>query len=80
MSYEPSTELHVVGEAVKQAFVEYTRKSGRQLDLEIEPGTFLVANAGVLLATVQDLVSTGENGYKFIKLDAGMTEVLRPSL
>ena len=28
----------------------------------------------------QDLVSTGASGYEFIKLDAGMTELLRPSL
>ena len=28
----------------------------------------------------QDMVSTGESGYEFIKLDAGMTELLRPSL
>lgn len=28
----------------------------------------------------QDLVSTGDSGYEFIKLDAGMTELLRPSL
>lgn len=28
----------------------------------------------------QDLVSTGALGYEFIKLDAGMTELLRPSL
>jgi diaminopimelate decarboxylase len=39
-----------------------------------------VANAGVLLATVQDVVNTGEGGHTFLKLDAGMTEVLRPSL
>lgn len=30
--------------------------------------------------TRQDMVSTGKAGYEFIKLDAGMTDVLRPSL
>ena len=48
--------------------------------LEIEPGTFFVANAGVLVCSVIDVVDTGPNGYNFIKVDAGMTEVLRPSM
>ena len=51
---------------------------GRQLRLEIEPGTFLVANAGAVLSRVQDIVSTGAR--EFLKLDSGMTEILRPSL
>jgi diaminopimelate decarboxylase len=46
------------------------------LKLEIEPGTFLVANAGTLLTSVQDIVSTGAGGHEFIKLDSGMTEVV----
>ena len=33
-----------------------------------------------LLTTVQDVVSTGGGGFDFLKLDSGMTELLRPSL
>jgi len=81
MSYEVSTDLQKVGVPVKKAFEEFAAKTGRKLKLEIEPGTFLVANAGVLLCSVLDLVSTGgPEGHTFIKLDSGMTEVLRPSL
>ncbi len=54
--------------------------TGRSLHLEVEPGTFLVANAGSLVSKVQDIVSTGGGGHEFLKLDSGMTEVLRPSL
>jgi len=37
--------------------------------------------AGCLVAKVQDKVmTTGEGGHTFLKLDAGMTDVLRPSL
>src|SRR4029077_8634216 len=32
------------------------------------------------VSTVQDIVSTGRGGHDFLKLDTGMTEVLRPSL
>lgn len=80
MSYEPSTDLQVVGTPVKEAFQSFAARTGRQIKLEIEPGTFMVANSGVLLTTVQDIVSTGEHGHTFMKLDSGMTEVLRPSL
>jgi diaminopimelate decarboxylase len=46
----------------------------------VEPGTYLVANACALIASVIDVVDTGRRGYKFLKLDAGMTEILRPSM
>lgn len=80
MSYEASTDLQLVGAPVTEAFRTFAEETGRKIKLEIEPGTFLVANSGVLLTTVQDIVSTGEQGHTFIKLDSGMTEVLRPSL
>jgi diaminopimelate decarboxylase len=32
------------------------------------------------LSAVQDVVETGSEGYRFLKLDTGMTEILRPSL
>lgn len=77
---EKSTDLVVVGLPVKEAFEAFAAETGRQLHLEIEPGTFLLANAGSLVATVQDKVSTGPGGHAFLKIDSGMTEVLRPSL
>jgi len=80
MSYEKSTDLQLVAEPVKQAFQAFAEETGREIKLEIEPGTFLVANAGALVTTVQDMVTTGEQGHTFLKLDSGMTEVLRPSL
>ena len=80
MNYEKSTDLQLVAEPVKQAFKAFADETGREIKLEIEPGTFLVANAGALITTIQDIVSTGETGHTFLKLDSGMTEVLRPSL
>ena len=80
MPDEKSTDLQVVGLPVKEKFEEFAVETGRQIHLEVEPGTFLVANAGALLSRVQDVVSTGEGGYEFIKRDTGMTELLRPSI
>jgi diaminopimelate decarboxylase len=78
MSDEKSTDLSVIGAPVMESFRRFAKETGRKIKLEIEPGTFLVANAGALLSTVGDIVRT--DLYKFIKLDSGMTEVLRPSL
>ena len=80
MPDEVSTDLKEIGAPVKEAFEKFAGETGRKIHLEIEPGTFLVANSCALLATVQDMTDTGEGGYEFLKLDAGMTEVLRPSL
>lgn len=80
MSYEKSTDLQLVAEPVKQAFKAFAEETGREIKLEIEPGTFLVANAGAMVSTIQDIVNTGAGGHTFLKLDSGMTEVLRPSL
>mmetsp|Transcript_3327 Transcript_3327/g.5173 ORF Transcript_3327/g.5173 Transcript_3327/m.5173 type:complete len:477 (+) Transcript_3327:3-1433(+) len=81
MKNEASTDLLKIGEPVKKDFEAFYEETGRKLKLEIEPGTFLVANACSLLTSVQDIVRTlGSEGRTFVKLDAGMTELLRPSL
>lgn len=77
---EKTTDLQVVGTPVQDAMVAFAERTGRRIHLEIEPGTFLVANACALLTRVQDMTRTGEGGFNFLKLDAGMTEILRPSL
>jgi len=77
---EVSTDLQVVGAPVKEAFENLAEETGRKIHLEIEPGTWLVANACSLVTTVQDMTDTGVDGHRFLKLDAGMTELLRPSL
>ncbi|MEW6753703.1 MAG: diaminopimelate decarboxylase [Candidatus Latescibacterota bacterium] len=80
MSCETGTDLQAAGRPVAAELEEFARCHGRRLQLEIEPGTFLVANAGVLVSTVIDLADTGAGGYRFVKVDTGMTEMLRPSL
>ncbi len=77
---EKATDFDVIGPPVRAAFEAFADAHGRKLHLEVEPGTFLVANAGALIADAADVVDTGETGYRFIKLNAGMTEILRPSL
>jgi diaminopimelate decarboxylase len=80
MPGEPSVDLADVGAHVRAELLAFRDRDGRALDLEIEPGTYLVANAGCVVATCVDVVDTGRDGYLFAKLDAGMPEVTRPSL
>jgi len=79
---EPTTDLQEIGQPVAEAFRKFAAENdGRELQLEIEPGTYLVAMAGAVVTTVQDKVfTTGESGHTYLKLDSGMTDVLRPSL
>jgi diaminopimelate decarboxylase len=80
MPEEPSTDLADVGSHIGEGLLDFHRRHGRALRLEIEPGTYLVAQAGAVVATCVDVVDTGRDGYTFAKLDTGMTEVTRPSL
>lgn len=77
---ETSTDLAVAGKPVVDEFRRFANENNRELHLEIEPGTFFVANAGVIVCSVVDVVNTGKEGYSFIKTDSGMTEILRPSM
>jgi diaminopimelate decarboxylase len=65
---------------VRRELEAFRDRDGRALRLEIEPGTYLVALAGAVVASCVDVVDTGRDGYAFAKLDTGMTEVTRPSL
>jgi diaminopimelate decarboxylase len=80
MPEEPSVDLADVGGHVRRELEEFRARDGRALHLEIEPGTYLVARAGAVVATCIDVGDTGKDGYRFAKLDTGMTEVARPSL
>ncbi|WP_348703522.1 diaminopimelate decarboxylase [Acidovorax soli] len=51
---------------------------GHDLHLEIEPGRFLVAEAGLLLAEVRATKNAGAN--HFVLVDAGFNELMRPAM
>lgn len=61
-----------------QAFLAQT--AGRPLRLEIEPGRYLTAPAGILAARVLDVKQTGSDGVTFAMVDAGFNDLLRPAL
>ncbi len=50
----------------------------RPIHLEIEPGRYLVAESGVLLAEVRATKQMGTN--RFVLVDAGFNDLMRPSM
>lgn len=48
------------------------------IEIWMEPGRFVVAEAGVLLATVNQVKRKGD--YRYVGVDAGMNSLIRPAL
>ncbi len=80
MQGEKATDLQKIGAPVADEIGKFAERTGRKIKFEIEPGTFLLANCAALVCKVQDMCSTGKDGYEFIKTNSGMTDVLRPSI
>lgn len=80
MDDEKHADMQVLGRVLADEIEAFYQETGRKLHLELEPGTFMVANAGMLLAEVDDVVDTGPDGYRFIKLNTGMNDIVRPSM
>jgi diaminopimelate decarboxylase len=57
---------------------EIAQRQGQPVHLEIEPGRFLVAEAGVLLAEVRATKTMGSRF--FVLADAGFNDLMRPSM
>ena len=73
VTYDAESEADL--DAFAHIVVPAAKASG--LELVMEPGRFLVGNAGVLLTRV--LYRKRSGGKDYVITDAGMTELLRPS-
>jgi len=67
------------GKLLKSQIQDVANRTGKKLRVELEPGTFLTANAGAIVSSVIDVVKTGSSGRTFIKIDSGLTEIIRPA-
>ena len=77
---EAEADMVAITEVFSEKLREFYEQTGRKLQLEIEPGTYLIAHAGTLIASVDDIVDTGKNGYRFLRLNTGMNDFLRSTL
>lgn len=78
--YDDEKELNVdmMSKLVAKVFIERCKEYGfGEPELILEPGRYLAANAGYLIARVTGI----KEGYKkFVGLDAGMGTLVRPSM
>jgi diaminopimelate decarboxylase len=77
---EKATDIENTGNVIKNIFVNFFKDFGRKIKLEIEPGNYLVAKSGILITKIIDKCDTGKDGYNFIKINSGITEITRPTL
>jgi diaminopimelate decarboxylase len=69
-------KLAVMPEEFARAVRE--RVGDKRLEISVEPGRFIVADAGALVAQVQ--ATKHSYGRRIITTDAGMTDLIRPAL
>lgn len=77
---EQEADMSEIVAILAKELTQFAARTGRELQLEIEPGTWLVAHAGTLLATVVDIVNTGSSGHTFLRLNTGMNDLIRPTM
>jgi len=78
MPGEHAADIVALGNYAKQQIAAFYKKTGRKLKMEIEPGTYIVANSGYAVTRVIDKKRTARSN--FIITDGGMEINSRPLL
>jgi diaminopimelate decarboxylase len=77
-AHDKAIDIRKLGKALSGRFTEFCEEYGRPLKLIMEPGKYLVAEAGSLLTTVQSVKKS--KSKVFIGTDTGMNHLIRPAL
>lgn len=80
MPDETSADIQELGKYAKMRLIQFYEKTGRKLNMEIEPGTYVTANSGYAVTSVIDKKKTGNDGFNFILVNGGMEINARPLL
>lgn len=75
---EAGTDVLALGAAVRERFREFCRACGKELRMWLEPGKFLVSDAGCLVARVNLVKRTPSK--VFAGVDTGLNHFIRPTL
>ena len=75
---DPATDVAEVGRVVGKAFQEFCTQYGRQLELWIEPGKFIVSEAGYLIVKATVVKETPV--IHFVGVDSGLNHLIRPMM
>ncbi len=80
MPDEQAADIAALGQHARQRFEAFATRTGRKPHMSVEPGTYVVANAGYLVTRVTDRKWSGPGGFEFILTDGGMEANTRPLL
>lgn len=76
---ENALAIKELGQKMSDCFRDFCQKYGRALTLDIEPGRYLVAEAGSLLTRV-NTVKRNPDGRVFVGVDSGFNHLIRPAM
>jgi len=72
------TDIEELGEKITERFNAFCKEYGKDLELEFEPGKFLVSEAGTFL--VKSNVVKQTTSTVFVGVDSGLNHLIRPML
>lgn len=72
------TDIMAVGNRVSEAFLEFCEKYGRDLELWLEPGKFVVSESGYLLVEANVVKKTPQ--ITFVGVNSGLNHLIRPMM
>jgi len=81
LPYKPEDKnlnLKLLGGKLSDGMKKFCHKYGRELNMILEPGRFIVGESGTLLAEVADIKNNSKRN--FIGLNTGMNHLVRPAL
>ncbi len=76
---ESEVDIRHLGKLADELMYHFSEACGRQIELRLEPGRFLVAQAGTLLTTVTS-IKTNPDGRIYVGCDTGFNHLLRPCM
>lgn len=81
VSYRPEqagVDVAGLARAAHEALADFKGKTGRSLELYLEPGKYLVSGSTVLLSSITTIKEKG--GKTFVGIDTGFNHLVRPAM
>jgi len=75
---EKSLDIRELGRQMCTRFMRFTAGQAREVRMKLEPGRFIVAQAGTLLARVTNIQGTPM--HRFVGTDTGFNHLIRPTM
>lgn len=72
------TDIAALGKSLSQALRNYNLRSGREIELRLEPGKFLVSEAGYLITKATVVKETPS--VTFVGVNSGLNHLIRPMM